>query len=61
MINDTYNLQGKVQAVLRLGEENWTALGKRVGGPHSSLWKPTCSVMLRCAAMPLWDQLSETQ
>lgn len=61
MINDTCNLQGKVQALLRLGKENWTALGKRVGGPHSSLWKPTCSVMLRCAAMPLRDQLSETQ
>lgn len=61
MINDTCNLQGKVQALLRLGEENWTALGKRVGGPHSFLWKPTCSVMLCCAAMPLRDQLSETQ
>lgn len=37
MINDSCNLQGKVQALLRLGEGNWTALGKRVGGPHSSL------------------------
>lgn len=37
MINDSCNSQGKVQALLRLGEGNWTALGKRVGGPHSSL------------------------
>lgn len=61
MINDTCNLQGKVQALLRLGEENWTALDKGLGGPHSSLWKPTCSVMLSCAAMPLRDQLCATQ
>lgn len=61
MINDTCNLQGKVWALLRLGEENWTALNTGVGGPHSPLWKPTCSVMLRCAAMPLRDQNSGTQ
>lgn len=61
MINDTCNLRRKVQAVLRLGEENWTALDKGVGGPRFSRWKPSCSVMLRCAAMPLRDQLSGTQ
>ena len=61
MINDTCNLWRKVQAVLRLGEENWSTLDKGVGGPRSSRWKPTCTVMLRCAAMPLRDQLSGTQ
>lgn len=59
MINDTCYLQGNVRALLMLGEENWTALDKGMGGPHSPLWKPTCSVMLHRAAMPLRDQLSD--
>lgn len=51
MINDTCNLQGKIEALLRRWEENWTVLGEGVGGPHSSLWILTRSVMLLCLVL----------
>lgn len=28
MINDSHNLQERVQSLLRLGQENWIAVGK---------------------------------
>lgn len=37
MINDTCNLQGKVQALLRSEQRNVSAVGKGVGGPCASL------------------------
>ena len=61
MINGTCNLHGRIQALLRLGEENWTALGKGVGGPYFARWKPTSFVRLCCTAMPLRDEVSGAQ
>ena len=63
MINDTCNLRRKVQAVLRLGEENWTALDKGVGGPRAARWKPhlLCHVALCCNASQgptLWNTMT---
>lgn len=53
-------MQGEnVQTLLGLEEGNWIVLGEG-GGWSSSLWKPTCSVMLRCAAMCLGDPLWNT-
>lgn len=52
MINDTRNLQRKMQALLKLREENWTAVDEGVSGPQSSVCENplalSCCVVLQC-------------